>query len=138
MSTGSFTPLTIRVRYADYVFDTILSVYDPRLRAPQSFDLQWTSWICSGYFPASSLNRTPSLPPQNLNGWVFALWNIRTELGPDFTDRALVYTLRAPADYSEDFNDYFRKRFTYGVLAVKNDFSQVLAVNKILKRHKLL
>ena len=55
-----------------------------------------------------------------MNGWVSALWDIRQDRGQDFTDRALMYSLKAPVDSSEDMNKYFSDRFRGGVLVVKN------------------
>jgi hypothetical protein len=131
---GDFTPLRIRTLYANYVFDTILSVYD----APEHSSLVWASWIYSEYFAASSLNTAPGSNPKSMNGWVSALWDIRQDRGQDFTDRALMYSLKAPVEYSDDVNKYFSDRFRGGVLVVKNDFSEVVEVNKILARHGLL
>ncbi len=133
MSTKALTPYWIRERYANYVFDTILGVYER-----PGTDLVLDSQIYSEYFAASSLNRAPSLDAKRLNGWLPALWEIRKEHGQDFTDRVLRYSLKAPVVYSNDLNKRVRERLQSGVLVVKNDFSEFIEVNKILERHGLL
>ena len=134
MSTGALTPIAIRYRYANYVFDMLLSAG----QIPDQSTLTFASWIYSEYFLESSLNITPDLNPKADNRWVVALREIRKEFGQDFTDRALMYSLKSPVEYSDDLNKYFRERLQQGVLVVKNDFYEYIEVNKILERHGLL
>jgi hypothetical protein len=138
MSTKSWTPFWIRKRYAEFVFDMALGVNGlPPFGNPR------ISWIASEYFTASSLNIAPDLNPARINGWVVALWDLRTARGQEFTDRALMYALKAPIapgknDDKDHLNETFRDRLAQGVSVVSNNFDEIVEVNKILERHGLL
>jgi len=133
VSTKFMTPLAIRRQYGDYVFDIILGSFATADNIPLARD----AWVYSEYFAASSVN---SAPPQSqpLKSWQSALWDIRKELGQDFADRSLMYSLKAPVARSDDFDKEFRERLWRGVEVVKNNEDQTVEVNKILQRHALL
>jgi hypothetical protein len=128
------TPVAIRDSYGTFVFDTLLGAY----RVPSQTNLPLESLIYSAYFSASSLDLAPRYDSASLNDWVGTLWDVRKDLGEDFANRALMFSLNAPVEYSEDLNKHFRERFQGGVLVVKNKFDDFMAVNKILERHSLL
>jgi hypothetical protein len=118
--------------YAMYVFDSLVGVgVDPARGS-----LQQESWVDSEYFASSSSNVPP--PPATRKGWTAALWEIRAEMGADFTDRAVMYGIKSPSGYSDDFNQHLRGKIQAGVLVVKNNLDDYIKVNMVLERYSLL
>jgi len=73
--------------------------------------------------------------------WVRALWDIRSEIGKEFTGRSLYFTY---GSYYEDESDagvsssnYFRKRFLQGVSAEDNNDEHRQHIELIMKRYRL-
>jgi hypothetical protein len=129
--------------YGNYAFGSILDLHpvDPEV----SFNRTWTAWILTGYFTDSFSNTKPTGNPTSLNGWVYALWEIRTACGKDFTDRALAYAIGAPEPpsgpydpQSTHFNDYFRERLARGEEVVDDAvLSGLRCTNGILNARRL-
>jgi hypothetical protein len=133
VSTKNMTARWIRQYYADYVFDMIFDsngcVYDPRM--PE---------IVAEYLSASSLGKAPDINKERFNGWLTALWEIRTNLGEDFADRVVAQASKAPIPHagSVGLDQELGERLDRAIWAVKNSDSQIVESYRILKLHGLL
>jgi hypothetical protein len=104
--------------YAYYVFFHLL-------RTPQTDMLEdpnrWTAtMIFAEYFVSSFENRRHI----ELDKWNSALWELREELGHDFMDHALLFTVKLfdnlPYNKKEEWNKFFRLRLERGLLVMDN------------------
>jgi hypothetical protein len=133
VATKRMTSLAIRKSYGNYVFDTLLGVD----AVPSQIGLARESWIYAEYFARSSLNEAPPTDSKSFDGWLSALWEIRISRGRELADRALLFGIKAPLEYSNDLNKHFRERLEQGVLVV-TDTPERIEIDKILERHGLL
>jgi hypothetical protein len=135
VATERMGPAFIRRSYANFVFHTLLGVYDD---LGQMQVLMQESWVYSDYFADSSIGTQLTAYSRAPNDWRTALWEIRTAKGREITDRAMLYGITAPVQYNSDMNTHLRNRLQQGILVVQNNFEDLVTINKILDRNGLL
>jgi hypothetical protein len=130
-------PALIRALYSQWVFqDVIFGAYLVQ-GWPFSDDL---ATIYSCYYLSSFVDRDLCDYNWRNGEWVRALWDIRRAEGKQFTDKALLYTIKAwdpPITKPKDFNDLFAMRFIKGIGIRDNDFKHAELAGKILAQHSL-
>jgi hypothetical protein len=103
------------------------------------------AFILSHYFTADYVHEIRTDPNRfgAMRNWMLVLWEMRRDLGSEFTNRSLLYTHKfyndgAPVVLSTyQFDTYFRERLLRGESAVDNNDEHLERVKAILKRHGL-
>ncbi len=108
---------TLRNTYAFYVFSGLLKTFKTDVAAEPN---RWAAtMVIAAYFVDSYSDRY-----SGGREWNAALWKLRQELGQNFVDHALFYTVQLfdeKANNSKnDWNTFFRDRLERGMLVMEN------------------
>jgi hypothetical protein len=103
-------------------------------------DDEIAAWIMQCYFPASFVGHL--VCDRNSPGykWQEALWEVRSQLGHDYADGLLCYTVNlwgsVPSKYVGDFDKFFRYKLASGE-SVKDNANTGKEIDAIFKRRRL-
>jgi hypothetical protein len=133
----------IRFAYSIYTFNRIL-VWPDMLRVgmtrAETEDDEIAAWIAECYFPASFAGHMVCQKGTPGYKWVEALWDIRNQLGQDYADGLLCYTVKlwggVPSKDADNFDKFFRYRLVSGE-SVKDNPNMGREIDGIFKQHGL-
>jgi hypothetical protein len=147
-------PEEIRNLYSSYVFNKLFAVtrdlsispapeFEQKLVA--SMPRMGAAYVFSKYFTADYVReiRTDTYRFGGARNWIFALWEMRRDLGRDFTNHSLLYTHKFYNDGEPIvlshyvFDIYFRERLLRGTSAADNNNEHKERINAILRRNHL-
>jgi hypothetical protein len=133
----------IRFAYSIYAFNRLL-VWPDMLktgmtRAEAEHD-EVAAWIAECYFPASFAGHMVCGKGTPGYKWLEALWEVRNQLGQDYADGLMCYTVKLwgslPSKYVGDFDKFFRYKLASGE-SVKDSPGTGREIDTIFKRHGL-
>ena len=133
----------VRFAYSTYTFNRLLTWPDMLktglTRAEAEHD-EVAAWIAECYFPASFSGHLVCEKGTPGYKWTEALWEVRSQLGQDYADGLVCYTVNlwgtVPSKYVGDFDRFFRYRLAGGE-SVKGNANTGRQIDAIFKRHGL-
>ena len=130
-------PDRIREVYASYVFRILFHAIGYPVSPDVTNDIT-TATLFEVYYASSFAARNLDKSEWRGHEWMQALWEIRSQKGKDFTDRAMYYTYKTwdPTSAGE-FDRKFFIRFMAGVWVIDNNGASIESVGPILAKHHL-
>ncbi|MGA7218973.1 MAG: hypothetical protein WBX38_11690, partial [Candidatus Sulfotelmatobacter sp.] len=105
----------IRFAYSDYTFNRLLTWPDmlrPGMTKAEKEHDEVAAWIMECYFPASFVGHLVCDSGSPGYRWQVALWEVRNQLGQDYADGLMCYTVNlwgnVPSKYVGEFDKFFR------------------------------
>lgn len=98
-----------------------------------------TAWIFAAYYTLSFDGKFDQ--KYGRDAWPTALWEIRTQYGQDFADRAMFYTfktLNEPGPPPKDFNVFLERALQSGIDVIDNRSQALPGILIILRKHGVI
>src|ERR1017187_7818904 len=102
--------------------------------------LEVMSSLYSCYYRSGLANRNVCPHDWSGSSWMKAIWNIRQRYGREFTDSAMLFTVKAWGSFyraEPTFDAFFKDRFLKGVSVLSYDVKLLADIEKILHDHGL-